>query len=114
MTRKWTFLLPLLCTFIIINFIPLLLSAQGSHSDITGIVRNERGAPLLGVSVLITNSRNEFNAATQTDSTGVFSFSRLPAGSGYNLTFSSIGYEPQTLDGYNLKPDANLSIVIKL
>jgi TonB-linked SusC/RagA family outer membrane protein len=114
MTRKWPLRLLLLCTLLIFNIIPLFISAQVSRTDVTGIVRNENGAPLLGVSVLIRNPRNDFNAATQTDSTGVFSFSKLPAGSGYSFSFSSIGYEPQTLEGYNLKPDANLSIVIKL
>src|SRR5205085_5366726 len=51
---------------------------------------------------------------TTTDSTGIFSFSRIPAGGPYSFTFSTIGYDDQTLSGYNIKPDVSLSISVKL
>ena len=103
----------LLFVLIIINF-PLCLFAQDRRSDVNGIVRKEDGNILQGVSVIVKNARNNFTAATQTDSTGVFSFSRLPSGSGYSFSFSYVDYEAQNLTGYILKPDANFSIVVKL
>lgn len=97
----------------IISF-PLCIFAQGSRTDVSGIVRNEDGKTLPGASVIVKNPRNSFTAATQTDSTGVFIFSGLPSGSGYSFSFSYVDYEAQNLTGYNLKPDANLSIVVKM
>ena len=103
----------LLFVLVIISF-PLCISAQGSRTDVSGIVRNQDGNILQGVSVIVKISANNFTAATQTDSTGVFNFSRLPSGSGYSFSFSYVDYEAQNLTGYILKPDANLSIVVKL
>ena len=114
MKTNWLQKLALLCLATTINFIPLLVSAQNSRADIKGIVRSVSGIPLQGVSVVIKNSRSDFTAATQSDSTGVFMFSKLPAGTGYTISFSSIGYEPQTFTGYELKANADLSIVVKL
>lgn len=98
---------------ILIGF-PLSFYAQDGRTDVKGIVRNEEGNALQSVTVIVKNVRNNFTAATQTDSTGVFNFSSLPSGSGYSFNLSYVGYEEQNLTGYTLKRDANFSIVVKL
>src|SRR5690606_32282870 len=86
--------------------------AQTSRTNIKGIVRNERGEPLSNVSVAINNTRINFTAGTQTDTAGMFTFLRLPSGSGYSFTFSIIGYETQTMNRYTLKSGADFSLVV--
>jgi len=88
--------------------------AQQRRADIKGIVRSESGNGLPNVSVLLKNEKNNFSAATQTDSVGVFNFTSLTPGPDYSMTFSSVGYEPQTIRNYALKPDGSLSMVVKL
>jgi len=106
--------LALLCLIAIINFVPLFLQAQGSRSDVSGIVRTEGGMPLQGATVLVKNSKNSFTASTQTDSNGVFNFMKLPSGDGYSFTVSFTGMESQNLSGYHLKPNAALSVIVKM
>ena len=78
----------LFCMYFLTGFIPLL-HAQSTRSDVTGIVRSEiTGRPLEGVSVTVSNAKNNFTASSTTDSAGVFTFSQLPAGPGYTFTFS--------------------------
>ena len=97
-----------------IPFFAQTLQAQDKRTQVTGIVKTENGAVLSNVSVIVKNSRNNFSAGTTTDSSGVFSFSRLPAGSGYTFTFSSVGFETQKLSGYTLEPDAAFTLVARL
>jgi TonB-linked SusC/RagA family outer membrane protein len=103
--------LPLL---FIIPLLPSSLKAQDKRTMVKGIVKNETGAPLANVSVIVRNDKTNFSAGTTTDSTGVFAFSRLPAGTNYSFTISYVGYETQRLNGYSLKDDATFSLVAKL
>lgn len=90
------------------------VSAQGSPTVIKGVVRNSTNEPLPGVSVIIRNTSTNFTSGTSTDSSGVFTFSRITSGGPYSFTFSTVGYESQTLSGYNIKEDVTLSLAIKL
>lgn len=98
---------------ILILFSPLCLNAQET-TGVTGIVKNANGEPLSNVSVIAKNNKNNFSAGTQTDSGGVFRFAKLPSGSNYSFIFSYVGYDDQTLSGYNIKPNTTLSIVVKM
>nr|WP_295875486.1 SusC/RagA family TonB-linked outer membrane protein [uncultured Chitinophaga sp.] len=99
----------MLCLF------PLFLHARQKRADVTGIVKNEAtGEALWGVSVTVRNAANNFSASVQTDTNGVFFFNRLPSGAGYAFTFSYVGFESQTLTGYNLKPGADFSLLVSL
>lgn len=95
-----------------LHYDPLL--AQSKTSLVKGIVESASGKPVPGVSVVIKNSKTNFASGTNTDSSGVFSFSQIPSGGPYNFTFSSVGFDDQTLSGYNIKDDITLSIVIKM
>jgi TonB-linked SusC/RagA family outer membrane protein len=113
--KKWNSTYALPCIAVIFSLIPLLLQAQNSRSDVSGIVKSEETKePLWGVSVTVKNAANSFTASVQTDSTGLFAFNRLPAGPGYTFTFSFMGFETQTLSGYNLKAGADFSLRVDL
>lgn len=88
--------------------------AQARSSIVRGVVQNSNNQPLAGVSVLIRNTKTNFTSGTSTDSSGTFSFSRVSSGGPYTFTFSNIGYESQTLSGYNIKEDVTLSLVVKM
>lgn len=90
------------------------VKAQGSTSLVKGMVQNNSNEPLPGVSVIIRNTKTNFTLGTSTDSSGVFTFSRVTPGGPYSFSFSTVGYESQTLSGYNIKNAATLSLAIKM
>lgn len=102
----YSLLLLLFCTF--------TLQAQERTGDVTGIVRSESGQTLPYVSVLAKNSITNLTSGAQTDSSGMFKFSRLPVNGTYSFTFSSVGFETQTLSGYKITANGTTSILIKL
>ncbi|MEJ7739293.1 MAG: TonB-dependent receptor [Chitinophagaceae bacterium] len=90
------------------------LNAQEKPSQVKGIVTNNNGQLLAGVSVIVRNAKTNFTAGTSTDSAGIFSFPGVSSGGPYSFTFSTIGYENQTLSGYSIKPDIALSLVVSM
>lgn len=93
--------------------VPLRAQRAGSGS-VSGIVRNEQGEPVAGVTVLATNLTTKMTAGTQTDTAGVFHFPKLPADGRYSFSFSSVGFQNQTLTGYSVKANGSTSILVKL
>ncbi|WP_257669315.1 SusC/RagA family TonB-linked outer membrane protein [Parapedobacter tibetensis] len=81
---------------------------------VTGIVRDVEGRPLNGVSVSLESSTLGVKRNTSTDSNGIFTFSQIQPGDGYELKFSSIGFKPKVLDGYRIGNNDKLSLVIEL
>ncbi|HMF71275.1 MAG TPA: SusC/RagA family TonB-linked outer membrane protein, partial [Flavitalea sp.] len=100
--------------FLIPFFQPADLTAQEASSLVKGAVQNTTNEPLLGVSVVLKNSKTNFTSGTTTDSAGNFSFSGIAPGGPYTFTFSMVGFENQTLAGYNIKPGATISLVVNL
>jgi len=95
-------------------FQPITARSQEKGSLVKGIVQGSKKEPLAGVSVIIRNNKTNFTSGTSTDTTGVFTFSYVPAGGPYSFSFSMVGYEAQTLSGYNIKADAALSLVVDM
>jgi len=93
---------------------PLHAQVAASSGSVTGIVRNEKGDALGGVTVVATSTANGFKAGTTTDTGGVFTFTRLPAMGKYTFSFSSVGFEPQTLSDYSIKGNGAISILVKM
>ena len=91
-----------------------LANAQERTSLVKGIVQSNSNEPLPDVSVIIRNTKTNFTSGTSTDSSGIFTFSRISSGGPYIFTFSAIGYEDQVLSGYNIKEGITLSVVVKL
>ncbi|MGZ8558309.1 MAG: TonB-dependent receptor plug domain-containing protein, partial [Chitinophagaceae bacterium] len=90
------------------------INAQETNSLVKGLVQDMNNSPVAGVSVIIRNTRNNFTSGTSTDESGSFSFARIPSGGPYSFIFSAVGYESQTLSGYNIKEDVTLSLMINL
>jgi TonB-linked SusC/RagA family outer membrane protein len=88
--------------------------AQQETSLVKGVVQSDNGEPVAGVSVIIRNAKTNFTSGTSTDSSGVFTFSRVTPGGPYSFTFSTVGYETETLSGYNIKPNITLSLLVNL
>lgn len=101
------FSLLLLCTLSNVN-------AQNSFGTVKGLVRSDAGTGLPGVSVTAVDTKTNFKAGAQTDSAGVFTFSRLPASGDYRFVFSSVGYAEQVLDGYAVRANATTSVMVKM
>ncbi|MHA4806733.1 SusC/RagA family TonB-linked outer membrane protein [Flavitalea flava] len=89
---------------------PILLFAQEPKQTVTGKIVNDRGEPLPGISVSAKNTKTGFSKGTQADSNGIFVFSALPAGGPYTFHFSSVGFEPLSISGLNLKPGGSLTL----
>ena len=91
-----------------------MAQAQEQTGAVNGIVRSEAGKPLGDVSVIATNLVTGLTSGSQTDSSGVFKFNKLPATGRYSFAFSSIGFESQTLSGYSIKGGGSVSIIVHM
>ncbi|HEY4107399.1 SusC/RagA family TonB-linked outer membrane protein [Puia sp.] len=93
---------------------PDLRAQQVGTGSVSGIVRNDQGDPVSGVTVVATNLSTGSSAGTQTDTAGVFRFPKLIASGKYSFVFSSVGFQTQTLSGYSVKGDGSISILVKM
>ena len=101
-------------TFLFIANLPTPLFAQTAAGSVRGMVLGTNDQPSAGASVLIRNSRTNFSAGTSTDSTGGFSFARVPVSGAYTLSISAVGYETQTLSNVTVKEGENPALQISL
>lgn len=110
---RW-FRVPLLALFSLLQiFRPSAARAQETNSTVKGIVHGPGNEPLAGASVVVRNKKTNFTSGTKTDSTGIFT-SRVPAGGPYTFSVTMVGYEPQTLSGYNLKEGTVFSLDVEM
>ena len=105
--------LPCILLLAICCHIHLISNAQ-SVNEIKGQVNDESGQPVTYASVMAKNQSTGTTATTQTDSLGIFIYHNLPAGGPYSFVVSHVGFQTQTLSGYNIKTDADISLLIKL
>ncbi len=90
------------------------LEAQNAIPSAAGIVKNETGEALYGVSVKIENAKNVSIKNTTTNEMGLFSFSALPQGGPYRFIFTYVGYKPDTLSNYTINENSKLSLSVIL
>ncbi|HWJ28313.1 MAG TPA: TonB-dependent receptor plug domain-containing protein, partial [Flavisolibacter sp.] len=95
-------------------WVPSQAKAQLTSSIVTGIVKGVNNEPLVGVSVVVRNKKTNFTSGTRTDTSGVFTLSRIPAGGPYSFSFTMVGYEAQTLSGYTLKEGTTFSLAVSM
>lgn len=95
--------------------------AQSATNTITGIVKNEEGQVLSGVTVKIQKepgtadgNQDTNSATTVSDAKGMFSFSNIPLGKNYQFVVSFIGYNTNILSGYEVKEGGRISLSIVL
>lgn len=104
----------LLCILTLTIAYAVTATAQEKTAAITGVVMNEQGEYLPGVSVNARNSKTGFQAGTTTNESGVFRFDRLPEGGPYSFTFTYVGFEDYVLSPYTIKDGATISLIAKL
>jgi hypothetical protein len=73
--------------------VPTLLSAQDVAS-LTGVVTDTTGALVVGADVALVNTTTSASYHATTNSLGSYTFSNVPPGPGYKITFSASGFEP--------------------
>lgn len=88
--------------------------AQNVSNAVTGMVKNENDEALSGVTVVARNAAAGVSQTTSTDDKGVFSFRGLPPGAGYQFIISYVGYQTDTLSGYDLKGDSRIALDVIL
>lgn len=111
--RKQTIFLCMALLWMLVTTTGFSRQAQ-SHVAVSGIVKDEKGEALPGVTVAVKLNGNATTKGVQTDEKGLFRFTNLDAGGPYSFVFTYVGYESQTLSGYQLKAGEQLSLVVKM
>lgn len=81
---------------------------------VKGVVADRQGVPLPGVSVRAEQADKKATQLARTSGQGLFSISNLRAGGPYRFIFTYIGFKPDTLSGYVLRPGQQVSLQVKL
>ncbi|MBE9464408.1 SusC/RagA family TonB-linked outer membrane protein [Dyadobacter subterraneus] len=89
-------------------------SAFAQSSQMRGSVQDEKGQPLIGVSIILKEAANAETRGTTSDIDGNFIFNNLREGTAYDLTFSYIGYEKQVVNGFLIRPATENKLDVKL
>ncbi len=95
----------------------LVAPALGHAQDkpyVSGVVQNELGEKMPGVSVKASHAGGASPAFQVTDEKGWFRFMNLTPGERYNFSFSFVGYKTQTLEGYTIKKGEPINLVVRL
>ncbi|WP_078673262.1 SusC/RagA family TonB-linked outer membrane protein [Chitinophaga eiseniae] len=100
--------------FISLWLLAITAYAQNGGGTITGVVKNEKGETLPGVTVGIINADSSFRKGQVTDAQGVFLITGIPAGGPYAISFTSIGYIKQQSRNHKLAEGEKVSLLIKL
>src|SRR3954454_23387967 len=88
---------------------PLFSQNVVTSTTARGVVKNEKGEPMPGVSVTI-NDKKGYNATTQTDDAGIFNFSNLNGVAPYSINLSYVGYERQVINGIQNKKGEGINV----
>ena len=88
MTHKKVF--ALLFLFFSLAFIPMMKAQVAS--GMTGVVTDPSGAIVPNATVTLTNKTNGLKFTQTTNSAGVYRFSDIPPGQGYEAVFTSAGF----------------------
>src|SRR5246127_4495491 len=86
-------------------FIPNILVGQEAAS-LTGVVTDQTGAVVSGVSVRLLDKKTNTTYQTETNPLGSYTFSKLLPGPGYKLMFSKDGFRSSTVENIYLGVDA--------
>ncbi len=94
--------------FCLILLLPVILMAQSQDASIRGVVRDNKGAPIPGINIVLQGA----GKGAATDAEGRFAIEGIPPGT-YELVISGIAYQKQTQPvilsaGQTLKSDIRL------
>lgn len=89
-------------------------TARAQTSEITGIVKDETGQPLIGSSILLLNTKTNEKKGIMVNNDGKFLISGLSANVPYTISASYIGYTTKTIENYLLKAGEQATLMIQL
>ncbi len=90
--------------FLLFVFVALFSfsSFAQSTSGVTGIVTDPNGAVVTGVTVTLTDTKTGRELTTTTNEKGQYTFSNVPPGEQYKLTFSGPGFQKLAISNVTL------------
>jgi len=115
-TSRWHHLLPavrkLFMSLILLS--TFFSVAAQEPGNVKGVIRNQKGEPLPGVTVGVYNADSVATETTVTNASGEFTLKTLKAGTSYNLRFSSVGYEEKRINNYRYSGGENIDLSLQL
>ncbi|WP_316793660.1 SusC/RagA family TonB-linked outer membrane protein [Pedobacter frigoris] len=85
---------------------------MAQNSEILGIIKDEKGEPMTGATVVIAPKTGGTKKTTTTDNAGKFSLSGLDAQVPYLITVSYVGYKTKVIENFTLKSATEQSSLI--
>lgn len=76
-----------------------------STAGVTGTVKDSNGAVVAGADVKLTDPKTGLELNTKTNDQGVYTFQRVPPGTGYTLTFTNAGFQTLVINEVGLGVD---------
>lgn len=115
-TTRFYFVKALISRFI---FLLLLISsmtgqAQEKKSSIRGLIENEKGDVIPGVTILLTHDEKKTQLSAVSDEQGVFTFQQLESKGPYTITITHVGYEKKVIRKSRLNPGREEALVVTL
>ncbi|WP_018620681.1 TonB-dependent receptor [Spirosoma luteum] len=77
-------------------------TAQTTQASISGVISDNRNAPLPGATVQVRNESTGFTTGTVTNVKGEYLFKELPLGGPYTVWATSVGFGEQRRTGYTV------------
>jgi TonB-linked SusC/RagA family outer membrane protein len=111
---KRPFVLMGLLLLLVYTLLGLPLHAQDVKPGIKGLVENEQGEALEGVTIDMKTEAGELKHSAVTTKKGVFNFANPGVKGAYIFTFSHVGYQTQVVRKENLDPQKEEAIYVVL
>ncbi len=90
------------------------VSAQQNAGGLKGVVKNEKGEALPGVTISIQNPDSSITATAVTSPTGAYTLGNLQAGNTYTFLFSYIGFENHVVRDFTYRGNDVIDVTMKL
>ena len=87
--------------------------AQQSRASLFGSVADSTGSPVVGASVILTNTGTNFEYPTTTNESGNYVLNDVPAGQSYRLTISKSGFRKSVRNGLTLEVDQRAQMDVR-
>lgn len=87
---------------------------KAQNAEVIGVVKDEKGAPMVGATVVISSKSTDQKKTAQTNNEGKFAIANLNAKTPYLITVSFVGYKSKTIDNFTLKEAEQSSLIVQL
>jgi len=87
---------------VVLLAVPVAGNAQTTSSSIGGVITDENGTPLSGVTVTVSNANTGHSRSTQTNASGGYRLRNMPIGYDYTVSATFSGYTSGELSGVSI------------